>query len=116
VIRAVIAASDPGQLAALFARMFGNDALRRDDDRQTLLLGLSRFDIVTPAALTAMFGAAAPDGAGRASFMAALTLRTRSLDQAFAALLAGGVPVSREAGRIVVPASAAFGATLEFRE
>ncbi|MEO9189468.1 MAG: VOC family protein [Acetobacteraceae bacterium] len=116
VIRAVIAADDPAPLAALFARMFGGDAVRRDGDGHTLLLGLSRFDIVTPATLAATFGAAAPDGAGRATFMAALTLRTRSLDQAASALAAGGIDARREAGRIVIPATATFGATLEFRE
>lgn len=116
VIRAVIAAADPAELGALFARMFGDGAVRRDGDGRSLAVGLSRFEVVTPATVATSFGPAAPDRAGRATFMAALTLRTRSLDQTAGALQTGGVSVRREPGRIVVPASAAFGATLEFRE
>ncbi len=116
VMRAVIAAEDPTELAALFASMFGAASVRGDGENRVLLVGLSRFDIVTPAALAANFGPAAPDAAGRRTFMAALTLRTRSLDQTAAALSAGGVDALREAARIVVPASAAFGVALEFRE
>jgi hypothetical protein len=116
VIRAVIAAENPAELADLFVRMFGDGAVRHDGDGRALIVGLSRFDVVTPATLAASFGAAAPDAAGRTAFMAALTLRTRSLDQTAAALETGGVRALREPERIVVPAAAAFGATLEFRE
>jgi hypothetical protein len=116
VIRAVIAADDPGRLAALFASMFGGNATRRQADGHALLLGLSRFDIVKPDRLASDFGSAAPDGAGRATFMAALTLRTRSLEAAASALAAGQVKMLRGPGRIVVPASEAIGVALEFRE
>ena len=115
VLRAVIADRDPTVLGGLFARMFGADAVRQTSDGCSLLLGLSRFDVVTPAALRSEFGDAAPDGGGRDSFMAALTLRTSSLDAAAAALAQGGVAARREADRIVVPAGSAFGATLEFK-
>jgi hypothetical protein len=48
--------------------------------------------------------------------MAALTIRTRSLERAATALAAGQIRgVRREADRIVVPATEAFGVTLEFR-
>jgi hypothetical protein len=48
--------------------------------------------------------------------MAALTVRTRSLERAAAALGAGSVGgFRREADRIIVPASETFGVTLEFR-
>ncbi len=114
VVRAVIAASDPSRLGALFGRMFGTDAVQPTADGCSLAVGLSRFDVVTPAALLRMFGDAAADGGGRDEFMAALTLRTRSLDTAAAALVVGQVTTRREETRIVVPATAAFGATLEF--
>lgn len=113
VARAVIAARDPSILGALFARMFGADALRRGDAGCSLAVGLSRFDIVTPGALSDLFGSAAPTADGRDEYMAALTIRTRSLDQAAAAL---GAAITRETGRIVVPAAEAFGVTLEFRQ
>lgn len=117
VMRAVIAARDPTSLGGLFARMFGAGAVREIADGCRLLVGLSQFDVITPAALRRAFGGAAPDGHGRTEFMAALTLRTRSLEATAHALEAGGiVGVVRESDRIVVPASAAFGTALEFQE
>jgi hypothetical protein len=116
VMRAVIAAQDPSSLGGLFARMFGADAVREIADGCRLLVGLSQFDVITPAALQRAYGDAAPDGDGRSEFMAALTLRTRSLEAATAALQSGGIAgVARESDRIVVPARAAFGTVLEFR-
>jgi hypothetical protein len=117
VTRAVLAARDPSVLGGLFARMFGDDAVRRGDSRYSLAVGLSRFEVVTPAVLAQQFGDAAPTGDGRDEYMAALTLRTRSLQQAASALQSGQINnVRREAERIVVPASEAFGVTLEFRQ
>jgi len=111
VTRAVIAARDPAKLSALFARMFGADAVQGN----SLAVGLSRFDVVTQDALTREYGEAAPTDE-RDEFMAALTIRTRSLEQAAAALAAGQIKgVRRETDRIVVPASETFGVALEFR-
>jgi hypothetical protein len=116
VDRAVIAARDPTSLRALFVRMFGADAVRQSGAGCSLAVGLSRFDVITPAELAGEYGDAAPGGDGRDEYMAALTIRTRSLEVAAAALQSGGIAgVRRDADRIVVPASAAFGVTLEFR-
>ncbi len=115
VARAVIAADAPETLGTLFARMFGPQAVRATDDGCALFLGLSRFDVVTPAALWEMFGDAAPDSRGRRDYMAALTFRTLSLDAAETALEAGGIRgVDRIGTSVLVPATEAFGATLEF--
>jgi hypothetical protein len=47
--------------------------------------------------------------------MAALTIRTRSLDGAAAALQTGNISgVKRTAERIIVPATETFGVALEF--
>lgn len=117
VARAVIAASNPSVLASLFARMFGEDAMRRSAARCSLSIGLSQFDIMTPAELAREFSDAAPAAGSRDDFMAALIIRTRSLDRAADALAAGNISgVRREAARVVVPATQAFGVTLEFRE
>jgi catechol 2,3-dioxygenase-like lactoylglutathione lyase family enzyme len=115
IARAVIAAEDPSVLAALFAKMFGPRAVRPADDGCSLILGLSRFDVVTPGALWEMFGDAAPDSRGRRDYMAAVTFRTVSLDAAETALEAGGIRgVDRIGTSVLVPASQAFGVTLEF--
>jgi hypothetical protein len=115
VIRAVIVAGDPSDLGALFTRMFGADAIRPIEGGLTLTVGVARFDVVTPETSRAEFGDAAADGGGRVSFMAALEFRTRSLDAVSQAMERGAIAgVRRDAGRVVVPARAAFGATLAF--
>jgi hypothetical protein len=115
VARAVIAAEDPDRLGRLFGRMFGARTVRPTDDGCSLIVGLSRFDVVTPAALWEMFGDAAPDSRGRRDYMAALTFRTVSLDAAETALEAGGIRgVDRIGTSVLVPATEGFGVTLEF--
>ena len=115
VVRAVIAAEEPSLLGGLFARMFGAAAVRPTDDGCALILGLSRFDVVTPTALWEMFGGAAPDSRGRRDYMAALTLRTLSLDAVETALEAGGIRGWDRIGTsVLVPAQEAFGVTIEF--
>ena len=115
IARAVIAAENPAILGGLFARMFGAATVRPADDGCSLMLGLSRFDIVHPAALWEMFGGAAPDSRGRRDYMAALTFRTLSLDAAETALEAGNIRgVDRIGTSVLVPAAEAFGVTLEF--
>jgi hypothetical protein len=115
VARAVIAAEEPEILGGLFAHMFGSNTVRSTDDGCSLILGLCRFDVVHPGALWEMFGGAAPDSRGRRDYMAALTFRTLSLDAAETALEVGGVRgVDRIGTSILVPATEAFGVTLEF--
>lgn len=117
VAAAVIEAVQPEALGALFRRMFGDDAVRAVPGGVSLAVGLSRFDVLSPVAVEALFGDAAPDSGGRQSSMAGLVLRTRSLDAAASALTAGGISGLRLQGdRIVVPASEAFGTTLVFAE
>jgi hypothetical protein len=114
--RAVIAARDPSALGQLFMRMFGEGSVRQTTGGYSLAVGLSHFDIVTIAEIAREFGDAAPAGENREEYMAALTIRTRSLDGAYAALAAGRINgIRRDPYRIVVPADEAFGVTLEFR-
>jgi Glyoxalase-like domain len=113
VARAVIAARDPSGLRALFTRMFGADAVTDIVAGFSLAVGMSRFDVITPTALLHDFGDACPDGAGRDEYMAVLSIRTRSLEGA-AAAVSGVKGVYRGSDRVIVPASEAFGATIEF--
>lgn len=109
---AVIAAADPDRLGGLFAQMFGADAVSAIAGGRRLLLGLSRFDVVHPDQLARLYGDAAPPAGGRDEFMAALVLRTASLDRAAAALQVDGV--TRDAAGITVSASATMGVALRF--
>ena len=113
--RAALVADDIDAPADVFRRMFGAEAVAPMGDGLRLAVGLTSFDMITPAACAARFGDLAPAAEGRAQYMAGLRLRCRSLDQVDAALTAGGiVGWRRDGGSILVPASAAMGAVLEF--
>jgi hypothetical protein len=114
VVRAIIAAEEPDAYAALFRRMFGNDAVVSIDGGFRLLVGASDFDIVAPVVLSERYGDDAAPADGRAAWMAALSLRTRSLARAESALRDGGIPRRHDAGRILVSPIDTLGVTLEF--
>jgi len=97
--------------------MFGPDLVRDIEGGKTLVIGNSRFDIVTEAELRSQFGDASPDPEGRKAYMAGLTIRTLSLATAAQALQDGKIGgVAKSAGRLVVPAKEAVNAVLEFVE
>lgn len=116
VARALIVEPDPAKGARLYAQMFGPDNIRDIPGGKSVVVGNSRFDIVTEATLRAAFGDAVPAAEGRPAYMAGLTLRTLSLAKAAAALAAGGIESAARDGRIVVPARQAMNAVLEFVE
>ncbi len=116
ILRVIIAADDPAGPASLLSRMFGWNAVPPRDGGASMAAGLAQVDILTPHALQAEFGGAAPAADGRKAWMAALTLRTASLDAAAAALAAGGVPHTHGPAGIVVPASELGGMTLVFQD
>lgn len=111
VARTLIASDNPARLGATFAAAFG--AVRDIPGGIRLAAGLGNVDVLTHAEVAAQLGAAArPDD--RPEYMAALTLRTASLDSTRTALAA--VPTLDEPTRIRVPAAEAFGCVLEFIE
>lgn len=114
--RAVVCAAEPAALGGLFARMFGDEHVRQTADGCRLSAGLASIDVMTPAALDAEFGDGAPEAAGRDQFMAALTLRTLSLDRTARALRDGRIAATQGKDGITVAAAAACGVTLAFQE
>ena len=116
VVRAVIVEPDPAKGAKLYADMFGKETVRDIKGGKSVVIGNSRFDIVTEAALKAEFGDAAPDPEGRGAYMAGLTFRTVSLAKAAQALQAGKIGSKKIGDRLVVPAKEAVNAVLEFIE
>ena len=117
VVRAVIVEPDPAAASKLYADMFGPESVRDIKGGKSVVIGKSRFDIVTEAELGAQFGDAVPDAKGRKAYMAGLTFRTVSLHMAARALQEGKIGgVAQTAGRLVVPASEALNAVLEFVE
>ena len=118
VVRALIVEPDPAAAARLYADMFGSDAVRDIRNGRSVVVGNTRFDIVTEAELVAQVGAAAaPAAEGRTAYMAGLSFRTTSADKAARALQAGGIAgVTTTPGRVLVPARSAMNAVLEFVE
>ena len=117
IVRAAIVEPDPAAASKLYADMFGPESVRDIKGGKSVVVGNSRFDIVTEAELRAQFGDAVPDPEGRKAYMAGLTFRTIAAEKAARALKAGKIAgVVERAGRIVVPASQAMNAVLEFIE
>lgn len=125
VRRILIAVRDPAASSELFRRMFGpNSVQAASDGSWTLAAGSVQVVLATPQELTQRLGDAkrhmdvvSPDPAGRADYMAALTIRTASLSQAARALEAGGIRRARiEPQRILIPAADAMNVALEFVE
>ena len=92
----VMVADDVDTPAAVFARMFGRDAMVAITGGQRLAVGLTNVEIISPGECAARYGEAAPDAEGRAQYMAGLVLRSRSMAR-------------------IIPARAAMGAVLDLR-
>src|SRR5438045_2525219 len=82
ISRVVVATADPRRTASLFRGLFGDDAVADRDGSQIIGAGNARVELSTPDALTAEFGEAAAEPAGRPEYMAALGIKVRSLPEA----------------------------------
>jgi hypothetical protein len=117
VARTLIVEPDPAKGAKLYADMFGTESVRDIKGGKSVVVGNSRVDIVTEAALRAEFGDSVPAAEGRPAYMAGLTFRTVSVAKVARTLQDGKIGgVVQSAGRLVVPAKQALNAVLEFIE
>jgi hypothetical protein len=115
IARVVVATADPVRTATLFRGLFGPDAAVDRGGRWVIAAGAAQVELATPNTVAAEFGEAVAEPAGRAEYMAALSLKVASL--AAAAQQLRGVPGVRiETQRVVVPAAAAFNTTIVFTE
>jgi catechol 2,3-dioxygenase-like lactoylglutathione lyase family enzyme len=115
IARIVVATGEPRRAASLFAPLCGPDSDAEADGKCLIGAGAARVELMAPAAIAAEFGDAAADPSGRAEYIAAVALKVASLART-AELLHQVDGVRVEEGRIVVPARAAFNATLAFTE
>jgi Glyoxalase-like domain len=115
IARVVVATGEPRRTGSLFAALFGPASVAEADGKCLIGAGTARVELATPAAIGAEFGDAAADPAGRAEYLAAVELNVSSLARTAERLLQIE-GVREEKGRIVVPARAAFNATLVFTE
>jgi len=113
VARVIVATAAPRRTASLFAALFGSDSVAERDGKCIVAAGAAQVELMTQGAVAAEFGDAAAGAAGRSEYLAGLELQVPSRDATAERLRA--VPgVQVEAGRVVVPARAAFNTTLVF--
>jgi hypothetical protein len=114
IARVVVATADPQQTARLFRDLFGDKAVAGRDGRCVIAAGTAQVELALPNAVTAEFGDAAAEPAGRTEYMAALEVRVRSLSEAARQLRRPIPGVRIEPHRLVVPARATFNTTVVF--
>jgi hypothetical protein len=115
IARVIVATGEPRRTASLFAALFGNESVADAGERCAVKAGKARVELATPAAIAAEFGDAAANPAGRAAYLAAIELNVASLPETAQRLhRVEGVRAGRD--RVIVPARAAFNATVVFTE
>jgi hypothetical protein len=115
ISRATIVAREPHEAAAIFAAMFGADAVAKAASGCVIDFGNSRVEFIPPAALVDRYGDAARSTDHRPEYMAALTIRTASLKSAARALAQNDVSFSSpKDGRLIVPPDEAMNTIVEF--
>lgn len=100
---------------AAFLEAFTGERSERAGGRVTIETGRGVIEAVTPAVAAWTWDSdALPADAPKGPHLAGIRLAVKRLALARAALQEGGIPFSDEGGRLVVPASAAFGTALAF--
>jgi hypothetical protein len=117
MVRVVVATHDASRQAALFAKLFGKDAVteRADGSTELSLTGGGAVVLAPVSETIGKLGEAAPDPAGRADFMAALAIRVVSVP-AVARMLHGVPGIVVEPHRVTIPARAAMNTALLFED
>ncbi|WP_304167537.1 VOC family protein [Lonsdalea britannica] len=111
----VIAAERPEDAAAVYRRLFDSAVLTSGTNGElSLQAGQTRVRFLSAEAARAEFGALPSDYDGQPR-MAALSFKTRSLDQTRQSLLAGNLPFVENENGIQVPTEAGFNLALRFR-
>ena len=115
IARVVVATPEPQRTAALFQALFGSVPANASDGRLLITAGAARIELTPPAAVAEEFGEAGADPASRREYLAAAEFTVVSLPET-ERLLRSTAGVRVEDQRVVVPAAAAFNATLVFTE
>src|SRR4051794_28265978 len=113
IARIIVATGEPRRTASLVTALFRPRSVTDSDGKGLVPAGSARVELAAPAAIAAEFGDCGADPAGRHEYIAAVVLNVASLAQTAERLRAiEGARAERD--RIVVPARAAFNATLAF--
>lgn len=111
ILGVVIIADDPTETIAIFEKMFGADALKRQSDGIRLTMRNAYVDIVNTTAFRQRYGDTAPLPLERTTYMAALILKASAGVDLARALHGSSVAIGDAR---IVPASKACNATLVF--
>ena len=115
IARVVVATPEPQRTAALFQALFRSVPANASDGRLLITAGTARIELTPPSAIAEEFGEAAADPARRTEYLAAAEFKVTSLPET-ERLLGSTAGLRVEDRRVVVPAAAAFNATLIFTE
>src|SRR5262249_24474604 len=115
IARVVVAPPEPQRTLVLFQALFGSTPVKASDYRLLIAAGAARIELAPPAAVAEEFGEAAADPAGRVEYLAAAEFTVASLAET-EQLLRSTAGLRADDRRVVVPAAAAFNATLVFAE
>jgi hypothetical protein len=114
LIGATLVSTRPEAVTAMFAAIFGSEAVVAGAGGARLVVGAGSIDVVSPDVAADRFGATLPPLSGDDQLVA-MTLRSRSTAQTEAALAAEGIAVARpDDRRAIVAAADAFGVAIEF--
>jgi catechol 2,3-dioxygenase-like lactoylglutathione lyase family enzyme len=113
IAEVVMVAPDPPAFGSFFARLQGSDSVRVIDGALVVATARGRITMMTPRAFEARFAALPPGGGG--PHLAAFRIAGADTEALAARLTQAGVPHRLADGVVQVPASAAFGVTIEFR-
>lgn len=109
----VLVADRPAAHAAVLCALAGGVAPQSEADGIAVQTPNGEMSVITPTAFRTRFGVA-PAIAGEGMALNALRMSVAALDATSAILQKGGVPATRHGKAIVVPPTAASGATLVF--
>ncbi len=113
IAEVVMVAPDPPAFGGFFAKLQGSDSVRVIDGALAVATARGRITMMTPRAFEARFAASPPGGGG--PHLAAFRIAGADTEALAARLAHAGVPHRLADGAVQVPASAAFGVTIEFR-
>jgi hypothetical protein len=111
----VVVLDAPADLRPSYAKFFGEQALRIDDDALVVTFGGDKIRFLSPAAFNRHFPAVPVPADISKGWFAGATLRVRSLDKVAAILAETGVAAVRSpSGSLVVSPSEAAATLIEF--
>lgn len=114
IAEVVMTADRPAEWRSHFAALQGDDAVRVTSEGLDVATARGRVVVQRPADAAARFAGPIAGGRDGVPAFSGMSLATTRLDAVVERLEAAATPYRRVAGRVVIPADAAFGCGIEF--